>query len=93
MAPYDVCCVGDCTEDTVDTHHEPGKGMGLLPFDYDNPRFQRKMCRRHHEEREGLGYDRFKEKYLGYDGISITQYRAEKRRERKGGVFGDGRKD
>ena len=80
--PYTLCCVPGCRAFSCDTHHEPGKGAGLHKEDYDNPRYHRKMCRRHHEQRERIGYWRFLIKHPNYDGIRITTYRHIKRMER-----------
>lgn len=79
--PYDVCAADECTAVVCDTHHAPSKGQGLHLEDYDNPLYHRKLCRRHHSERELVGYKAFKLKYPQYHEITITEYREAKRNE------------
>ena len=78
--PYQICCVENCTKYAVDPHHEPARPF-LRKEHYNrktgvtDKRYIRYMCRRHHEERERLGYKKFKKKYPKYDGVSLEEYR------------------
>jgi hypothetical protein len=75
-SPYDLCCI--CTAFADENHHEPERSL-VSNEDVDNPKYHRKMCIRHHNERTSIGYKRFKERYPKYDGISIEEYRRHQR--------------
>ena len=81
--PYQLCMIGDCSH-IADRHHEPEKSLQSIE-DYcpdkgiDNPKYHRPLCRHHHDIRHHEGYRIFKERYPEYTGISMQEYRAEKR--------------
>ena len=75
--PYTICLIDGCTNFS-ETHHEPLRSQ-LDKCDYWKERYNKELCRKHHTERHVMGYEEFCEKYPEYDGVSVTEYREEKR--------------
>ena len=78
--PYLLCLINGCSK-IAETHHEPLRSQ-LDKADYWRMKYNKDLCRDHHEERHLKGFAEFCADHPEYDGISVEEYRRSKRDSR-----------